>query len=155
MSLIAWDIFARCPYPFDLVTLMVGRLFKAQCIARVSWADADTRTDVSLIVVTSVRISSTAWLTESAIAPVMSSVTVASIVRSPSDRSTISSSRRRIAAWLRRFCWSANWARSRASRSDARPSISSSTEATIPSSTTSVGRPERMMCREEREWMIR
>ncbi|MCY1533398.1 hypothetical protein D9M68_687220 [compost metagenome] len=40
---------------------------------------------------------------ESAIAPVKSSVTVAATVRSPSARSAISSSSRRIAAWLRSF----------------------------------------------------
>jgi hypothetical protein len=43
---------------------------------------------------------------ESAIAPVMSSVTVALTVRSPSASEPISSSRRRIASWLR---WLSSW----------------------------------------------
>ena len=53
---------------------------------------------------------------ESAMAPVKSSVTVASTVRSPSARSPSSSSRRRIAAWLRWFSLSSSFRRRAASR---------------------------------------
>ena len=56
--------------------------------------DAATFTEVSLIVATSRRSSSTVALMASAIAPVTSSVTLALTVRSPSPRVTISSSRR-------------------------------------------------------------
>jgi hypothetical protein len=62
-----------------------------------------------LIVVTSERSASTAKFTESAIAPVMSSVTVAFTVRSPSASDPISSSRRRMASWLRWFSSAVTW----------------------------------------------
>ena len=55
------------------------------------------------MVVTSSRSASTAKLMESAIAPVMSSVTVACTVRSPSARLDSSSSSRRMACWFRSF----------------------------------------------------
>ena len=84
----------------------------ARCIAVawVSWAAAATCTAVSLMVVTRERSASTAKLMESAIAPVMSSVTVALTVRSPSASEPISSSSRRMASWLRWLrsavaCW--------------------------------------------------
>jgi hypothetical protein len=70
-------------------------------VACVSCALEATCTEVSLIVATRLRSCSTAKLIESAIAPVMSSVTVAFTVRSPSASEPISSSRRMIASWLR------------------------------------------------------
>ena len=70
-------------------------------VAWVSCALEATCTEVSLIVPTSSRRFSTAKLIESAIAPVMSSVTVAFTVRSFSASAPISSSRRMIASWLR------------------------------------------------------
>ena len=71
-------------------------------VAWVSWADEDTCTEVSLMVPTSRRISSTVLLMASAMAPVKSSVTVALVVRSPFDSGSISSSRRMIACCC---CW--------------------------------------------------
>jgi hypothetical protein len=50
-------------------------------------------------------------LIESAIAPVISSVTCARDVRSPSARLPISSSSRRIASWFALFCRSLSAAR--------------------------------------------
>ncbi len=54
-------------------------------------------------------------------APVKSSVTVAATVRSPSARSAISSSRRRIAAWLRSFFSAVSASRRLVSRTITRP----------------------------------
>ena len=76
---------------------------RCMAVAWVSCALEATCTEVSLIVATRVRSCSTAKLIESAIAPVMSSVTVAFTVRSPSASEPISSSRRMIASWLRSF----------------------------------------------------
>ena len=74
---------------------------RCMAVACVSCALEATCTDVSVIVCTRLRSCSTAKLIESAIAPVMSSVTVAFTVRSPSASEPISSSRRMIASWLR------------------------------------------------------
>jgi hypothetical protein len=69
-------------------------------VCMVSWADSETVRAVMLMPVTSSRSCSTAKLTESAMAPVMSSVTVARTVRSPSASELISSSRRMMACWF-------------------------------------------------------
>jgi len=74
---------------------------RCMAVACVSCALEATCTEVSVIVCTSVRSCSMAKLMESAIAPVMSSVTVAFTVRSPSASEPISSSRRMIASWVR------------------------------------------------------
>ena len=75
----------------------------------VSWALDATCTEVSLIVPTRLRSCSIAKLIESAIAPVISSVTVAFTVRSPSASEPISSSNRMIDSWLRLFCSRVPW----------------------------------------------
>ena len=75
------------------------------CVAFVTWSVAE------LMPRTSVRSSSIVKLIESAIAPVMSSVTDACTVRSPSARLPISFSSRRIASWLRLFSCSLSCAR--------------------------------------------
>ena len=80
-------------------------------VAIVSLADSETVCAVMLIPVTSSRSCSTAKLTESAMAPVISSVTVAFTVRSPSASELISSSRRMIACWFFWFCIPASTAR--------------------------------------------
>ena len=59
---------------------------------------------------TRLRISLTAKLMESAIAPVICSVTSGWMVRSPSARSPISSSSLRIASCVARFCSALDWA---------------------------------------------
>ncbi len=75
----------------------------ARCCASawVCFAAPSTCTADWLMVVTRPRSDSTAMFTESAMAPVMSSVTVAVAVRSPCPRPAISSSSRRMAPWLR------------------------------------------------------
>ena len=90
----------------------------ARCIA-VAWVSCAleaTCTEVSVIVCTRLRSCSTAKLIESAIAPVMSSVTVAFTVRSPSASEPISSSRRMIASWLRLLSSIVDWKRARSAR---------------------------------------
>ena len=74
---------------------------RCMAVACVSCALEATCAEVSLMVPTRSRRFSTAKLMESAIAPVMSSVTVAFTVRSFSASAPISSSRRMIASWLR------------------------------------------------------
>ncbi len=108
----------------------LARCCASACVCR---AVPSSCSEDALMVVTSPRSDSTAMFTESAMAPVMSSVTVAVAVRSPWPRPAISSSSRRMAAWLRspsRFCvsmaWRATWVSSCVERTD-RNSIASGT----------------------------
>src|SRR5690606_16502076 len=90
---------------FDCEPEVLARCCARACVWR---AALSICTEDWLIATTRPRSDSTAMFTESAMAPVMSSVTVAVAGRSPCPGPAISSSRRRMAAWLRSL--SMRWA---------------------------------------------
>ena len=90
---------------------------------RVAMAEPATSWAVNLIPMTSSRSCSMAKLTASAIAPVMSSVTVAWTVRSPLARELISSSSFRIASWCCLLPLAAIFARRRSAERNENTSI--------------------------------
>src|SRR5580765_3538868 len=104
----------------------------ASSCTEVCWADSVavvTCAAAALIRPTRPRSSSMVKFTESAMAPVISSVTVALTVRSPSARFPISFINRRIASWFERlvFSVSARWRSASSARSRVSPRYTSTT----------------------------